>query len=111
MPDLADAVVRLRVGWSLDFARVRRVLAVLGDGATLGGLVAASGLPRRDVEAVLFATRNQMDVIVKHVLTGCLSTVHDDVHVIALGHLADDIRELHRHLEQVHRQLGWRVDE
>jgi N4-bis(aminopropyl)spermidine synthase len=53
MPDAADAVARLRAGWRLDFARVRPVLAGLAGGATIGELVAASGLPRRDVEAVL----------------------------------------------------------
>jgi len=53
MSDAADAVARLRAEWRLDFARVRAVLAGLVDGATVGELVAASGLPRRDVEAVL----------------------------------------------------------
>ena len=53
MPDAADAVTRLRAEWSLDFARVRRVLAGLADGAGVTELVEASGLPRRDVEAVL----------------------------------------------------------
>ena len=53
MPDVSDDIARLRSEWSLDFARVRRVLAGVADGATLSQLVARSGLPRRDVEAVL----------------------------------------------------------
>jgi predicted methyltransferase len=53
MPDVDDAIARLRSGWSLDFARVRRVLTALADGATVSQLVAASGLSRRDVESVL----------------------------------------------------------
>ena len=44
---------KLRRDWGLDFARVRRVLAALTGGAALGELVAASGLPRRDVESIL----------------------------------------------------------
>ena len=53
MSDVAEAVARLRAEWRLDFARVRPVLAALAGGATVAELVAASGLPRRDVEAVL----------------------------------------------------------
>ena len=53
MSDVAETVDRLRVQWSLDFRRVRRVLEALHDGATLSQLVDASGLPRRDTEAVL----------------------------------------------------------
>lgn len=53
MSDLDDAVARLRAEWRLDFARVRPVLAVLAGGATVAELVAASGLPRREVQAVL----------------------------------------------------------
>ncbi|HEY4410574.1 MAG TPA: bis-aminopropyl spermidine synthase family protein, partial [Acidimicrobiia bacterium] len=55
MPDVEDAVARLRAEWGLDFARVRRVLAGAGRGESLTGLVTASGLPRRDVEMVLAA--------------------------------------------------------
>ncbi|HEV8625833.1 MAG TPA: bis-aminopropyl spermidine synthase family protein [Acidimicrobiia bacterium] len=54
MPDVADDVIaRLRSEWSLDFARVRRVLAAFAGGAPLSELVAASGLPRRDVESII----------------------------------------------------------
>ena len=53
MPDAADVIARLREQWGLDFVRVRRVLAALRDEAPVSDLVAASGLPRRDVEAVL----------------------------------------------------------
>jgi hypothetical protein len=53
MPDAADAIARLRAEWSLDFARVRRVLAGLAAGATVSELVAASGLPRREVETIV----------------------------------------------------------
>ena len=49
MPDIS----RLRSEWSLDFARVRRVLAGFADGESVSELVASSGLPRRDVESVL----------------------------------------------------------
>jgi len=52
MPDLADDIARLRSEWSLDFARVRRVLVGFADGAPVSELVAASGLPRRDVESI-----------------------------------------------------------
>jgi hypothetical protein len=55
MSDAADVIARLRAEWSLDFARVRRVLTPLAAGAPLSELVAASGLPRRDVEAILAA--------------------------------------------------------
>ncbi|HYH51725.1 MAG TPA: bis-aminopropyl spermidine synthase family protein [Acidimicrobiia bacterium] len=53
MPDDADVIARLRNQWSLDFVRVRRVLAAVRDDSTVTDLVGASGLPRRDVEAVL----------------------------------------------------------
>ena len=53
MPDVADVIARLKVEWSLDFVRVRGLLVALADGATVTELVAASGLPRRDVETVL----------------------------------------------------------
>ena len=53
MPDLSQTLAALRSDWGLDFARVRRMLVGLADGATLSGLVAGSGLPRRDVEAIL----------------------------------------------------------
>ena len=54
MPDVADAFAVLRAEWGLDFARVRRVLAGASEeGATVSQLVAASGLPRRDVESIL----------------------------------------------------------
>ena len=53
MSDVTDAVGRLRMQWGLDFVRVRRVLTRLAGRATMGDLVATSGLPRRDVEAVL----------------------------------------------------------
>jgi predicted methyltransferase len=53
MPDVADAISQLRTEWSLDFTRVRRVLAGVADGASVSELVAASGLPRRDVETVI----------------------------------------------------------
>src|SRR6266508_2148760 len=53
MSDLPTALTTLRGKWGLDFARVRRVLTALTDGATVGRLVEASGLPRRDVESVL----------------------------------------------------------
>src|SRR5687767_2757294 len=54
MPDdAASFIASLQREWSLDFTRVRRVLVALAYGATVGQLVAKSGLPRRDVEAVL----------------------------------------------------------
>lgn len=53
MPDLPQALAALRKDWSLDFNRVERVLATLADGGSVSQLVAASGLPRRDVELVL----------------------------------------------------------
>lgn len=53
MSDLDDPVVRLRAEWGLDFARVRRVLAGLAGAVDVSELVAASGLPRRDVESIL----------------------------------------------------------
>jgi hypothetical protein len=53
MPDLSQTLASFRADWGLDFTRVRRVLAALADGATLSQLVARSGLPRRDVEAIL----------------------------------------------------------
>ena len=53
MPHVADDIARLRSEWSLDFTRVRRVLAGLADGASVSELVAASGLPRRDVETII----------------------------------------------------------
>jgi len=53
MPDVADDIARLRSEWSLDFARVRRVLAAFADDGSVSEMVAASGLPRRDVEAVI----------------------------------------------------------
>ena len=53
MPDAAEVVARLRSQWGLDYVRVRKLLAALGDDSTVSDLVAASGLPRRDVEAVL----------------------------------------------------------
>ena len=53
MSDLDDPVVRLRTEWGLDFARVRRVLAALAGAVDVSELVAASGLPRRDVESIL----------------------------------------------------------
>lgn len=53
MPDVTPVIAALRRDWSLDFSRVRDVLAGLVGGATLSELVARSGLPRRDVEAVL----------------------------------------------------------
>jgi hypothetical protein len=55
MTDLDEAVSGLRKEWNLDFIRVRRVLSRLADPATVAELVAASGLARRDVEAVLHA--------------------------------------------------------
>ncbi len=53
MPELSDAVASLQADWGLDFARVRLVFAALGEGAGVSRLVAASGLPRRDVESIL----------------------------------------------------------
>jgi hypothetical protein len=53
MSDAADAVARLRAQWSLDFTRVRLLLTRLAEPATVGDLVASSGLPRRDVEALV----------------------------------------------------------
>jgi len=53
MPDVADEIARLRSEWGLDFARVRRVLTGLAGGASVSELVAASGLPRRDVESIV----------------------------------------------------------
>ena len=55
MADVNEALVALRRHWGLDFQRVRRVLARLGAATTVSELVAASGLARRDVEAVLAA--------------------------------------------------------
>lgn len=51
--DTAPFVAALQREWSLDFTRVRGVLVALAQGGTVGQLVANSGLPRRDVEAVL----------------------------------------------------------
>ena len=51
--DFDDPVDRLRAEWGLDFVRVRRVLAALGGAEEVSRLVAASGLPRRDVESIL----------------------------------------------------------
>ena len=53
MPDPAAAITALRGDWGLDFVRVRAVLAALAEGGTVGELVTASGLARRDVEAIL----------------------------------------------------------
>jgi hypothetical protein len=53
MPDVADEIARLRSEWSLDFVRVRRVLAGFAGGASVSELVAGSGLPRRDVESII----------------------------------------------------------
>ena len=53
MPDLSQSVSDLRQEWALDFTRVRRVLSHLAGGATLSELIAASGLPRREVESLL----------------------------------------------------------
>src|SRR5437016_6005962 len=53
MPELPEVLQRLRSEWRLDFARVRRVVVSLTEGATVGELVAASGLSRRDVETVV----------------------------------------------------------
>jgi hypothetical protein len=53
MTEAPPAVDTLRREWGLDFARVRRVLAALGDGGSVSQLVAASGLARRDVESIL----------------------------------------------------------
>jgi branched-chain polyamine synthase A-like protein len=55
MSDLSETVLNLRREWALDFARVRHILTELTGGATLSQLVAASRLPRRDVESVLHA--------------------------------------------------------
>lgn len=57
MADVSEVVASLRREWSLDFTRVRRVLAELSQRATVSDLVAASGLPRRDVESVLATLR------------------------------------------------------
>ena len=53
MPELSQTVLDLRQEWGLDFRRVRRVLTELPAGGTLTDFVSASGLPRRDVEAIL----------------------------------------------------------
>ncbi|MEW6471607.1 MAG: bis-aminopropyl spermidine synthase family protein [Actinomycetota bacterium] len=53
MPDVADAIARLRAEWSLDFARVRPVLDGFTQGASVSELVVRSGLPRRDVESII----------------------------------------------------------
>jgi N4-bis(aminopropyl)spermidine synthase len=53
MPDITPVIAALRRDWSLDFSRVWDVLVGLVDGGTVSDLVARSGLPRRDVEAVL----------------------------------------------------------
>jgi len=53
MSDPAEAIDGLRRTWSLDFRSVARVLARLAEPAAIADLVAASGLPRRNVEAVL----------------------------------------------------------
>jgi len=53
MPDLSQAVLDLHHEWGLDFPRVRRLLTELAAGGTVTQLVAASGLPRRDVESIL----------------------------------------------------------
>jgi hypothetical protein len=53
MPELPEVLDSLHREWRLDFTRVRRVVARLAEGATVSELVAASGLSRRDVEAVV----------------------------------------------------------
>src|SRR5689334_197387 len=53
MSELPEVLHGLRQEWRLDFGRVRRVVAGLSRGATVSELVAASGLPRRDVETVV----------------------------------------------------------
>ncbi|MGH9012238.1 MAG: bis-aminopropyl spermidine synthase family protein, partial [Acidimicrobiia bacterium] len=53
MSALSEALASLHAEWGLDFARVRRVVSALVEGGTVSQLVAASGLPRRDVESVL----------------------------------------------------------
>jgi hypothetical protein len=53
MPDLPQALATLRTEWGLDFNRVRLALAALVGGGSISQLVAASGLPRRDVESIL----------------------------------------------------------
>ena len=53
MSDLTEAIASLRQTGGLDFSRVRRLLAALSAGGTVGVLVAESGLSRRDVESVL----------------------------------------------------------
>jgi hypothetical protein len=63
MSDTDEVVARLRSEWSLDFRRVRRVLAGLTDGRTVGELVAGSGLPRRDVEAIVAAVDGRGPVV------------------------------------------------
>jgi branched-chain polyamine synthase A-like protein len=75
MPELSQAIVNLRREWGLDFARVRGVLAGLAGEATLSQLVAASGLPRREVESVL------------HALAPFTKTDGDRYHVPDLGTL------------------------
>ena len=53
MPDPSTTLASLRTDYGLDFTRVRLVLSALAEGATLSRLVMDSGLPRRDVEAIL----------------------------------------------------------
>ena len=74
MPDDASSVIAaLQRQWGLDFGRVREALAGLAEGGTVGQLVARSGLPRRDVEALL----GQLGALVK---------THGDRHHLPGGH-------------------------
>ena len=57
------------------------------------------------------APRNDVDVIVRLVLSRRRAAVHDDVQVIASRHFADGVRQPHRHLEEVHPNLFGDVEQ
>ena len=61
---------------------------------------------QRDVEAVVLPSRNQVHVIVKDVLPCSLAAIHDQVHIAASGDVANDRRETHADVEQMHGDLG-----
>src|SRR5665647_818348 len=59
---------------------------------------------KRKVEAVIGTARNHVHVVVKHALPRGGATVHDDVHAVRACDLLHHGDNLHRDLEQVHRQ-------
>ena len=55
--------------------------------------------------------RNNVDVIVRLVLARRSPAVHNDVQVIGSRDFADGVRQLHRHLEEVHSNLFGDVEQ